>query len=110
MMWNNGRQPIATTVADMSSTPEHDSDGLESDREELLAILKDAIHDVRDRTTSREIKTLEDERILIKWYRTLGTLTGQYRKLQKDTDIDEMQEELELLQNAPSREARERRR
>lgn len=68
------------------------------DREDVLETLEDAIDDVRKRTKSREIKTAEDERILISWYRTLGTLTGQYRKLRKDADLDEIEENVELLQ------------
>lgn len=94
----------------MTAPPSRDTEVSESDREEILSILKEAIHDVRDRTQSREIKTPEDEQILIKWYRTLSTLTGQYRKLQKDTDIDEMEEELELLQEVTDLEDPEERR
>lgn len=84
----------------MSSPPSYDPEKSNTDREEVLSILEDAIHDVRDRTKEREVETPEDERMLIKWYRTLGTLSGQYRMLQRDTDIDEMEEDLELLQEA----------
>lgn len=72
----------------------------ETDREAILAILEEAIHDVRNQATNHESDTLEDEQMQIKWYRTLGTLAGQYRMLQRDTDIDEMEAELELLQKA----------
>lgn len=81
----------------MSLPPSDDPEELELDREEVLSILEDAIHDVRNRTKEREVETAEDEQMLIKWYRTLGTLSGQYRMLQRDTDIDEMEAELELL-------------
>ncbi|WP_336361922.1 hypothetical protein [Halalkalicoccus salilacus] len=93
----------------MSSPPSYDPEELETDREEVLSILKDAIHDVRDRTEEREIETPDDERMLIKWYRTLATLSGQYRMLQRDTDIDEMEAELELLQQASDLEEEGRR-
>jgi hypothetical protein len=75
----------------------HDQTDSESNRDDVLSILEEAIRDTRDRTRSREIETLEDERMQIRWYRTLGYLSGQYRKLQKDTDIDEMEDDLELL-------------
>lgn len=82
----------------MSASPADEEEVSESDRDEILSILEEAIHDVRDRAISHEVETPEDERLLINWYRTLGSLTGQYRKLRKDRDLDEMEEELELLQ------------
>lgn len=84
----------------MSSPPSHDPEESDTDREEVLSILEDAIHDVRNRTKERAVETPDDERMLIKWYRTLATLSGQYRMLQRDTDIDEMEADLELLQEA----------
>lgn len=78
----------------------------DSSRDEVLSILEASIHDVSDRIESREVTTPEDEQLLIKWYRTLGTLAGQYRKLQKDTDIDEMEEDLELLEEVTNLEDR----
>lgn len=68
-----------------------------TDREEILAILAEQIRDVRDRIAERDDETEGDEHLSIKWIRTLGYLSGQYRKLMKDTDIDEMEEDLELL-------------
>jgi hypothetical protein len=94
----------------MSPPPLHDPEESETDREHVLSILGEAIHDVRDRTKSRDVETAEDERMLIKWYRTLGTLSGQYRKLQKDTDIEEMEEDLELLRKVTDFDDRKRRR
>lgn len=84
----------------MPSPPSYDPEESETDREEVLSILENAIHNVRDRTKEREVETSEDERMLIRWYQTLGTLSGQYRMLQRDTDIDEMEENLELLEEA----------
>lgn len=81
--------------------PAADDPGVaETDREAILAILEEAIHDVRNQATNREGDTREDEQMQIKWYRTLATLAGQYRMLQRDTDIDEMEADLELLQKA----------
>lgn len=64
----------------------------------MLTLLDETIHDVRDRIRSYEVDSPEDERLLIKWHRTLSALIGQYRQLQKETDIDEIEENIELLQ------------
>lgn len=82
----------------MSLSVSHDPNESNTDREEVLAILEEAIHDVRDRATERGGETREDEQMQIKWYRTLGALAGQYRMLQRDTDIGEMEDQIELLQ------------
>ncbi|WP_336343293.1 hypothetical protein [Halalkalicoccus ordinarius] len=74
----------------MSSPPSHDPEKSEPDREEVLSIIADASHNVCSQTKKREVAISEDKPMLIKWYRTLATLSGQYRKLQKDTDIGEM--------------------
>ena len=71
-----------------------------TEREEVLSILADNIRAVDDRIDAREFKDADDEQLQIRWVRTLGYLSGQYRKLMKDTDIDEMEDELELLQKA----------
>jgi hypothetical protein len=84
----------------MTPTISFDEDESESDREEILAILRNAIRDARDRTKSGNAETLEEEQVLINWFRTLGYLSGQYRKLQKDSDIEEMEDDLELLREA----------
>lgn len=63
-------------------------------------MLEEAINDVSDRAKSRTVETPEDEQMLINWYRTLATLSGKYRMLQKDTDIDEMQEEMDILKES----------
>lgn len=84
----------------MPLPPSYNPEESETDRAEVLSTLKDAIRDVRDRTKEREVETPEDGQLLIKWYRTLSTLSGQYRMLQRDTDIDEMEVELELLHEA----------
>ena len=69
-----------------------------TDREAVLERLADTIELTHDRVESLEIDSHEDQELQIKWIRTLGYLSGQYRKLLKDEDLDEMAEELELLQ------------
>ena len=69
-----------------------------TDREAVLERLADTIELTHDRVESLEVDSHEDQELQIKWIRTLGYLSGQYRKLLKDEDLDEMAEELELLQ------------
>ncbi len=57
------------------------------------------IDSIDDRVATLMYAEETDERILIRWIRTQGYLAGQYRKLMKDTDIDEIQDDLELLKD-----------
>ncbi len=75
----------------------------ETGRDAILSTLEETIDDVHKRIQTREVETVEDEQMLIKWHRTLGYLSGQHRKLMKDTDIDEMADELELLREVTGR-------
>lgn len=77
-----------------------------TDRDEILALLDEAIQNVRDRIQSYEVESPEDERLLINWHRTLATLVREYRQLQKETDIDEIEENIELLQRVTGSEGR----
>ena len=69
-----------------------------TDREAVLERLADTIELTHDRVERLEVDSHEDQELQIKWIRALGYLSGQYRKLLKDEDLDEMAEELELLQ------------
>ena len=71
-----------------------------TERTEVRRQLADTIDFVRDRIRTAELETPEDERMVIRWVRAQGYLTGQYRQLLKDRDLDEMQDDLELLQRA----------
>jgi len=72
----------------------------QSEREEILGILADSIRETKGRIEDYNVVDHDDEQLLIRWTRTLGYLSGQYRKLLKDTDIDEMEEDLGLLKAA----------
>lgn len=69
-----------------------------TDREEVLDLLADTIESTQDRIDDFEAETIEEQELLIKWIRTLGYLSGQYRKLLKDSDFDELQEDVGLLE------------
>jgi hypothetical protein len=69
------------------------------EREEIMTKLATRIDSIDDRVATLMHAEETDERILIRWIRTQGYLAGQYRKLMKDTDIDEIQDDLELLKD-----------
>ncbi|MDG5761825.1 hypothetical protein QA600_21105 [Natronococcus sp. A-GB1] len=81
-----------------SKAPSEDAD--RSDREEIQQILSQNIQFIHNHLEEMDLDSTDDQELAIKWMRTLGTLSGQYRLLMKDADIDEMQDELELLQDA----------
>ena len=79
------------------STGSRESD--DAGREEVLSVLADQIRTVNARIEGMDPdpSDLEAQRVQIKWTRTLAYLAGLYRKLLKDTDVDEMEEDVELL-------------
>lgn len=68
-----------------------------TDRKATLHRLDDTIALTHERIQRFEADSPDDQELLIKWIRTLGYLTGQYRKLLKDEDLDELAAELEGL-------------
>ena len=81
------------------STGSHDTDG-PPDRDDVLSSLSETMGVVSERIADSDPETPEEERLLIRWVRTQGYLAGQYRRLKADTDLDEMEDSLELLDRA----------
>lgn len=71
-----------------------------SGRDDVLGILSETMDVVGDRIDASDPETAKEERLLIQWVRAQGYLAGQYRKLKADIDIDEMEDSLELLEQA----------
>jgi hypothetical protein len=84
----------------MSEPLPTDETAEQSEREEIRTILAKRIRMIDAHLEEMELESPEDQKLAIKWTRTLGSLSGQHRLLTKDADIDEMQDELELLQRA----------
>ncbi|ELY55819.1 MULTISPECIES: hypothetical protein [Natronococcus] len=78
-----------------SSTSDEDTE-----REQILETLSERIQFIDTHLEEMDLDSKENQELAIKWTRTLGSLAGQYRLLMKDTDIDEMQSDLELLEAA----------
>lgn len=70
------------------------------ERDDVLTMLGETMQDVRDRIAASDPETPEEERLLIQWVRAQGYLAGQFRTLKADTDLDEMEDHLELLERA----------
>jgi|GEM_PF-1520369 hypothetical protein len=74
-----------------------------TEREEVLALLAETIEATHERIDDFEATSADEQELLIKWIRALGYLTGQYRKLLKDEDLDELRETADLLEAADRR-------
>ncbi|MFC4438567.1 MULTISPECIES: hypothetical protein [Natrialbaceae] len=77
----------------MSEDPSPDR----TDRDDVLDRLADTIELTHDRIETTEAESPDAQELQIKWIRALGYLAGQYRKLLKDEDLDEMAAEIDLL-------------
>lgn len=85
-------------IQDMA-TLDADTDD-QSTREEILALLKEGMDEVSAAVAATDPTTTEEEKLQLRRYHELGYLANQYRKLQRDTDLDEMEEELALIEQA----------
>jgi len=82
-------------------TPGSDETAAElTERDDVLASLAETMAEVRERIDPSAATTPEEQELQIKWVRAHGYLAGQYRMLKRDTDLDEMEDELELLERA----------
>jgi hypothetical protein len=67
-------------------------------REEILALLEDAVREAHRKVESGRVYDAENEQVRIKWIRTLAYAAGQYRQLLKDKDLEEFNERLERIE------------
>lgn len=70
----------------------------QSTREAILSMLKDGMDDLSVDIETATPATPEEEKLQLRRYHELGYLANQYRKLKRDTDLDEMDERLALLE------------
>jgi hypothetical protein len=69
-------------------------------RDDVVEILLHTIGMLERSIAEQVPETPAEHRRYLEQVRTLGQLAGQYRLLTRDTDVDEMQDQLELLQRA----------
>jgi len=89
----NGQDPRGLSDND---DEEHEA----PERDEIMSLLEDGIREAHRKVDSGRVRDPEREKVRQGWHRTLGYLAGQYRKLKKDEDIEELEEELELVKEA----------
>lgn len=80
----------------MSTTTDPPTD-TDPDREAILSILAANVRALDEAIDSEPAEDPTDERLRLQQLRTLGSLAGEYRRLQKDRDLDEMAEEIDFL-------------
>jgi hypothetical protein len=69
-------------------------------RDDVVEILLDTIGMLKRSIAEQVPETPAEHRRDLEQVRTLGQLAGQCRLLTRDTDVDERQDQLELLQRA----------
>jgi|GEM_PF-2165023 uncharacterized Zn finger protein (UPF0148 family) len=79
----------------------HDDASGPMDRDEIRTILADAIRALDHAIDAEPPADPGAEGRWLQRMRTLCRLAAEYRKLEKDRDLDEMAEELELLKADP---------
>lgn len=70
-----------------------------STREAILAMLKDGMDDLSEDLSTADPDGPAEEKLQLRRYHELGYLANQYRKLKRDTHLDEMDERLALLED-----------
>lgn len=71
----------------------------DDDRSAILGTLKGGMDDLQRAIETATPETPEEQRLQLQRYHELGYLANQYRKLQRDTDIDEMSQRMALLED-----------
>ena len=69
----------------------------QTERDEIQTILTDQIRALNATIEDADPDSIDEQHLHLRRIRELGHLAGQYRKLLKDTDIDELQDDMELL-------------
>lgn len=71
----------------------------QSERDELLEIIADQVREIDGLLAEYDPDhdDIEAQRLQIRWIRALGYLSGQYRQLMKDSDLDDMRMELDAI-------------
>lgn len=76
---------------------DEESDNLPS-REQVLSLLAMGLSEAGRKVESGRVYDAENERVRVQWLRALATLSGEYRKLKEDADLDALAERVEKLE------------
>lgn len=91
VLWNDKKMVNSKSDPRIESGPD--------DREAILEMLKETMDGLRDDIERAEPETLEEQRLQLRQRHELGYLGNQYRKLQRDMEIDEMDQRMVLLED-----------
>jgi hypothetical protein len=83
-------------------TPEMTTGSLTApeNRDDVIQILLRVIGDLAMRIDNQNPESTDEHQLYLDQVRTLAQLAGQYRLLTRDTELDEIQDDLELLREA----------
>lgn len=80
-------------------TEEPDSDEIQNQRDDALAVLSDITEQARYKSLGDgRIRSPEKERIRIKYLRLIVSSQGERRKLLRDKELEELEERLERIE------------
>lgn len=74
-------------------------------RESILEKLKRGMDDLEQTIYATTPETSEEQQLQLRRYHELGYLANQYRNLKRDTDLNEMDQRLALLEDESDEEA-----
>lgn len=75
------------------------SSGFYDDRENILSRLDEVIKLLHKKALKGRVKNPDNDKIRIQWFRVLAYTCQVYNKIKKDTELDELREEMENLRN-----------
>ena len=79
-----------------SSTGDRDA---RHQREAILEMLVDAMEELGRQLETADMDATDEAQLYLQQVHELGYLANQYRKLKRDTDLEEMAGEIELLRD-----------
>lgn len=78
-----------------AAQPEPFGDNLS--RADVLDMVETAMQQAHEKIESGRIRDPENEKVRIQWVKALGYLANQYRQIQRDKDLEELQADVEAL-------------
>jgi adenylate cyclase class IV len=87
----------------MSDTELPESESDVTDRDRILALLETGIDEAHRKVKSGRVYDPENEKVRIQWIRALGYIANVHRQVQKDKDLDELEERIAQIESSQQR-------
>jgi hypothetical protein len=78
---------------------EEDNIPLYDDRDLILSKLNDAIEYLHNKALKGRVMDAQNEKVRIAWFKALAYACSIYNQIKRDTEFDELKEEVEALKN-----------